>query len=153
MKRMSTRLVLAVIVLVIGAVWFLAKNPNMRHAAAAAAGVTVTLKDEVENLPASSMKAIPFTIPNDSQVEIGLEVVRGNPVNVFLADINQRDAIEKQDWKNVQAFRDFEALKTKTYKRTSMLPGGTYYLVLRDPTLGILSATASDIAIKIRINP
>jgi hypothetical protein len=30
---------------------------------------------------------------------------------------------------------------------------GTYYLVVRDPTLGILSERASDVALNISLNP
>lgn len=44
-------------------------------------------------------------------------------------------------------------METKTYRRKSQLNQGSYYLVLRDRSLGILSAKATDIAVKVILNP
>ena len=59
MGRWSGRVILAAVVAV-SVVWLLAKNRDVRHAAAATVGASVTIRDEVENLPASSWKAIPY---------------------------------------------------------------------------------------------
>ena len=152
MAMISRRAILVAVVSV-GGLWFFVDQHNARRAEAAAAAMPVTIRDEVQNLPASSMKAIGLTLPRAGHLEVSLDVRRGNAVNVFLADIYQRELIEKQDWKNVVALQDFNALKTMTYKRTARLEAGGYYLVLRDPTLGILSATSSDIAIKVVLRP
>jgi len=44
-------------------------------------------------------------------------------------------------------------VKTKTYWRTGQLGQGSYYLVMRDTSLGILSQRASDISVKVQLNP
>jgi len=50
-------------------------------------------------------------------------------------------------------YTDFSASKTKTYRRSGQLNEGSYYLVLRDTSLGILSSSASDISVKVQLNP
>ena len=61
--------------------------------------------------------------------------------------------MKKEDWTNVKVFENFNATKTKTYRRTGQLNQGSYYLVMRDTSLGILSARASDISVKVQLNP
>lgn len=46
-----------------------------------------------------------------------------------------------------------QCCQTKAYKRAGQLPLGTYYLVLRDTSLGVLSSSASDISVKVRLQP
>jgi hypothetical protein len=66
---------------------------------------------------------------------------------------DQLEKIKKADWINVQVYGDFSATKTKTYNRSARLNQGIYYLVLRDTSLGILSAHASDISVKAELKP
>lgn len=96
---------------------------------------------------------VPLNVPYTGSVDIGLEVLRGNPVDVFVAASTELDAIKKGDWNNVNVYADFNALKSKTYRRTGQLGQGSYYLVIRDTSFGILSASASDISVKVRLSP
>lgn len=48
---------------------------------------------------------------------------------------------------------EYEAKKTKTYKRSGRLAAGGYYLVIEDKTLGILSSSTSDVRVKVRVAP
>jgi hypothetical protein len=49
----------------------------------------ITVKDSVENLPAASWKAVGLNLPYAGTVDIRLGVVRGNPVDVFVAPSDQ----------------------------------------------------------------
>jgi hypothetical protein len=61
--------------------------------------------------------------------------------------------MKKEQWSQVQVYSNFNAAKTKLYRRSARLGQGSYYLVLRDTSLGILSASASDISVKVQLNP
>ena len=113
----------------------------------------VALTDEVENLPASSWKAVPLNLPYTGTIDVNLQVVQGNPVDVFVTTTDQLEAMKKENWTSVRVYEKFNATKTKTYMRTGQLGQGTYYLVMRDTSLGILSARASDISVKVKLNP
>ena len=123
------------------------------QAIAAVVRTPVALKDEVENLPASSWKAVPLSLPYSGTVTVSLRVVQGNPVDVFITDTNQLGTMSDADWRNVTVYTDFNATKTRTYRRNGQLGQGTYYLVMRDNSLGILSASATDISVKAQLNP
>jgi hypothetical protein len=136
--------------------YFLRMNLGEKGASQVVATVVhtpITLTDEVQNLPANSWKAVALNLPYSGTVTVGLNVVRGNPVDVFLAKSDQLEAMNKADWRNVAVYSDFNASKTRTYRRDAQLGQGAYYLVMRDTTLGILSATASDVSLKVQLNP
>jgi hypothetical protein len=50
------------------------------------------------------------------------------------------------DYKHVP---DFEATHTKAFARLAVLAEGSYYLILQDQTMGLLSEQSSDIKITI----
>jgi hypothetical protein len=113
----------------------------------------IALKDSVENLPAASWKAVGLNLPYPGTVDISLEVVRGNPVDVFVAPADQLETIKQGQWSNVRVYNDFNALKAKTYRQSGRLEQGSYYLVLRDTSLGVLSSSASDVSVKVQLHP
>ena len=137
--------------------WYIVRaiigTQNTNQAIATIVHAPITLKNEVQNLPANSWRAVSLNLPYSGAVNVSLEVVRGNPVDVFLVNANQLETIKKEDWHNVQVVGDFNALKAKLYRRDVQLTQGGYYLVLRDTSLGILSASASDISVKVELNP
>jgi hypothetical protein len=113
----------------------------------------ITVKDSVENLPAASWKAVGLNLPYAGTVDISLGVVRGNPVDVFVAPADQLETIKQGQWSNVRVYNDFKALKAKTYRQSGRLEQGSYYLVIRDTSLGVLSSSASDVSVKVQLNP
>jgi len=113
----------------------------------------VTITDEVQNVPAASWKAILLVLPYSGSLEVSLDVVRGNPLDVFLTGANQLDTMKQGEWNNVRAYPDFNATKTTAFRRTAMLGAGDYYLVIRDTSLGILSSRASDVSLKAHLKP
>ena len=148
---------LILVLLVVFLVWFIARinlgSKVTNQAIATAVHSPIALKDEVENLPANSWKAVGVNLPYSGTLHVSLEVVRGNPVDVFLTNADQLETLKKAEWNNVQVFGDFNASKTRTYRRDAQLGQGNYYLVMRDTSLGILSASASDVSVKLQLTP
>jgi hypothetical protein len=134
-------------------VWQSAGTNGMRTMVGTAVHLPVTLNDEVENIHAASWKAIALNLPYSGNVTVNLSVVRGNPIDVFLVSTDQLETIKAGQWRNVQVYSDFNATKSKAYRRTQRLSQGSYYLVLRDTSLGILSESASDVSVKAELNP
>lgn len=115
---------------------------------------SLTITDEVENVPAASWKALNYNFPSGGRLDITVRVVNGNPIDIFLTPADQMDAMKKGDWGSVKTYNDFNATKTREYHRTAQMgPGGSYYLVLRDTSLGVLSARASDVSVKTILTP
>jgi hypothetical protein len=110
----------------------------------------IEIQNEVENLPASSWKAIALNLPYTGTVSVDLAVQRGNPLDVFLMNPDQINNLKMRQ--QFKVYTDFTASKTTTYKRSGRLMQGNYYLVLRDTSL-VLSARSSDVAVKVQLNP
>ena|SRR2546425_4753506 len=112
-----------------------------------------TVTDEIENIPATSWKAINYGLPQGGKLDITVQVVNGNPIDVFLIPADQLETMKKAEWGNVKTYSNFNATKTRTYHRTEFVGPGNYYLVLRDTSLGVLSARASDVSVKTILTP
>ena len=99
------------------------------------------------------MESCALSLPYAGTVDISVGIVRGNPVDVFLITPAQIDLMKKEEWANVKVDGDFSATKTTAYRRSGQLGQGTYYLILRDTSLGIFSSSSSDISLKAQLNP
>ncbi len=141
--------VLAILLLLLGLIWYEAGTKRTTEMIATVIHAPITIKDEVENLPAASWKGVALNLPYSGTVDVNLEVVRGNPIDVFIATVDQLEIMNTGHWNQVQAEGDFSASKTTTYKRSGHLNRGGYYLVLRDTSLGILSMPASDVSVRV----
>jgi hypothetical protein len=142
-----------ILLLIILAYWYQSGTRSTSQMLATAVHAPVTVADEVENVPANSWKAVAFTMPYGATLDISLRVVRGNPIDVFITTPDQAESMKKAQWRNVKVYGEFSAMKTSTYRRSGQLGSGSYYLVLRDTSLGILSQSASDVSLKITMNP
>lgn len=111
----------------------------------------IDLVDKVENISASSWTGIPINVPYAGELTVTVDVIRGNDEMVHLIEANQVEAYKAR--KKYMHMPAFEAQKTKTYKRSGRVAAGGYYLVIEDKTLGILSASTSDVKVKVRIAP
>jgi hypothetical protein len=120
---------------------------------ASAVHAPMTLKDEVENVPANSWKAVGVDVPYSGTVDLSLQVLQGYPIDVFVVPSDQLDTMKKEDWNNLKVYSDFNATKTKTFRRTGELGQGSYYFVLRDTSSGSASTHASDISVKVQLTP
>lgn len=144
---------LVIPLLFLGSNWYTARTGTKPHSLPTAVHATVTLTDEVEHLPAPAWKAIPLSLPYGGTVNIDIHVVGGNAIDVFLTAPDQLNTLESTEWSNLRAYGDFSATRTKAYSRSGHLSQGGYYLVVRDMSLGIPSSPASDVSVKVRLNP
>jgi hypothetical protein len=146
---------IVLVAILLGAVWLF-----IRHTAGQKAANTVTatilhlhvdLVDTIEDLPASSFKGIPLTLPYDGTVSIDLKVKKGNDISVYVVSPDQIDRLKaKQQFTH---FRAFEADKIQNYRRSGRLAAGSYFLVMIDKTLGLLSQASSDIQVTAKLDP
>ena len=149
-------LILLVVVLA-GVVWLFARRLTPKQVAAnpvfsAIASLRpVDLRDEIQSLPAKSLKEIPLALPYGGTLNLEVQVVRGNPVDIRLVDPGEVESIKAR--KTFHHYPGFEADKTKTYRREGRLRSGSYVLVIIDQSLGILSATSSDVHVKAHLVP
>jgi hypothetical protein len=149
-----TKIFLAAVILLVGFGIFM----NIQQKAQTGESVDfmhrpLTVTDEVENVPAASWKSLNYNFPSGGKLDITVRVVNGNPIDIFLIPADQMDTIKRKEWGNVKTYGDFNATKTMTYHRTAQLGPGSYYLVLRDTSLGVLSARASDVSVKTILTP
>jgi hypothetical protein len=138
-------------VAVMGWQWYANQGSPQTATIATVLHAPIQLKDEIENVPAHSYRAIEFDVPYTGSVNIGVNVVHGNPMDVFVIAPDQLPSLQALKWNDVHPYSNFTAMKTQAYDRTAQLPQGTYYLVLRDLTLGIFSKSASDVSLKMRL--
>jgi len=111
----------------------------------------ISLRDEVQSLPASSWKALPLTLPYTGELSVNVQVVRGNPVEVFVVDDQNLKVLQAKG--TYKHFAAFAANESRAYQRSAHLNQGTYFLVLRDNTLGLLSSSTSDVKVVAKLGP
>jgi hypothetical protein len=111
------------------------------------------LIDEVEHLPPLAWKAVPLSLLNAGIVNIDVQVVQGNPIDVFLTKSDQIDSVKKVEWSSLKVYGDVSATRTKTFRRAVRLAQGEFYLVLRDMTVGTPSSPPSDVSVKVQLTP
>ena len=148
------RLVVIVAIL-IGGVWLFIRYTAGEKAADRVTSTVlrqrVSLTDTIEDLPASSFKAVPLSLPYTGSLSVEVAVRRGNDISVYLVTPDQIEKIKsKQGFRHIEGF---EADKTKSYRRSGRVASGSYYLVLLDKTLGVLSQKSSDIQVRAHLDP
>jgi hypothetical protein len=119
-----------------------------RAATYVAASVThqpVELQNSIVRVRASSTLAIPLALPYSGNVAIEVQVLRGNPVNVFVLTPQQFSNL--RSGRRAQAVNNSREVNSRNYARSVSLQEGLYYLGLRDTTLGLLSAPISEISV------
>ena len=77
--------------------------------------------------------------------------VGGNPAHVFLT--NEAGVEKFKDTLQGTHYGGFASQKTMSFEHTERLNAGQYFLVVHDPSLGILSSSSSDITLKAHIAP
>ena len=111
----------------------------------------VHVVDAVENLSAGSWKAIPFTLDYDGELQVNVRVLRGNALEIAIVPPASIEAKKSGD--SIRHYPNFHADSARELRQTHGMAAGTYYLLLEDHTLGLLSESASDIDIDIWLNP
>ena len=117
----------------------------------ATARLPMDLMNEVESVGANSWRAVPIQIPYTGSLTISAHVMRGNAMMMYLTDSN---GLEKLKASNQNTYLgSFFAPQASTFQHTERVNQGTYYFVMRDDSLGILSSPSSDVSVKARIEP
>jgi hypothetical protein len=147
--------ILIIVAVLIGGIWvFLRFTAGKKVADVTTATILrqpIELKDSIESIKASSWKGFPVSLPYAGTLLVELNVRNGNAIDVFVMG---RDEIE--NFKSKKPFNhvpEFEAQKTKTYRRSARLAAGAYYVVMVDKTLGLLSASSSDVQVHAKLEP
>ena len=147
--------IIVLIVVIIGGIWLF-----LRYTAGQTAANRVTstilhqridLVNTTQDLPASSFKALPISLPYAGTLSVDLTVRRGNDISVYVVTPDQIDKIKAKQ--QFTYFQGFDADKTKIYQRSGRLASGSYYLVMLDKSLGILSQQSSDIQVSAKLEP
>ena len=156
-KKQSPALLIVLVVILAGLLWGAFRTTTPQQVAsnpllsAVASLRPVDLLDEIENLPANSIKGVPITLPYGGTLTLEVQVVRGNPVDIFLVDPSEVESISAR--KEFHSYQGFNAEKSMMYSRQGRIAPGTYDVVFIDRSLGILSASASDIKVKAHLSP
>jgi len=115
--------------------------------------VPIELMDVQVSLPAHRWKKIPISVPRPGSLSIELSVTRGNPVDLALISADKLSNVEQANGvihaENLRraSLPAFKAVQTKDYNGAGEIDKGDFFVVLHDTTLGILSASKSDIEI------
>jgi hypothetical protein len=130
------------LVAVVGIAWFFSTNVVHRP---------IDLGDKLVTVRAHSWYGLTFQVPYDGSLTISGSVQSGNPMMMYLTNQDGYQALEisgrNTTWDN------FGAEHTLNFQRTGRVVRGTYYFVMRDDSLGILSRPNSDVAVKLHLEP
>jgi hypothetical protein len=149
----STAAKVMVLIFLLGVIWFIAtKVGKPTELLKSAAHMPMDLTNEVENVHANSWRAVPLTVPYTGSLTVSAHVVRGNPIQMFLTDSAGVDKLKAGE-KAFTYIGGFYAPEASTFQHTAQIIQGTYYLVMRDSSLGIFSSSASDISLKVQLAP
>lgn len=111
----------------------------------------VELTNTIVDLPASSFRTIPLSLPYTGSLTIDVAVINGNSISVYLILPDQIEKLKEHE--SFKYFGEFSAEKTKNLYRSARFISGEYHLVLMDKTLGIFSKSSSDIKVKVNLEP
>jgi len=111
----------------------------------------VDLNDETFGISAASWKAIAIQMPYDGALTITVQVLRGNPMDMFLTDSSGLEQLKTE--RKGTYVGGFYSVKGTSFYHTQRIRQGQYYFVVWDRSLGILSSSSSDISLKARAEP
>jgi len=143
---------LALLAVLIGVLWYIVSQVGKPTTLVrTVARLPIDLTNEIENVHANSWRALTIQVPYDGALTISVQVQRGNPVQMYLTTPAGLDKLKNESQNTYLG--GFFAQQARTFQHTERVNQGTYYFVLRDYSLGILSSQASDVAVKARIEP
>jgi hypothetical protein len=132
-----------IVLAVLGVVWLIV--------AASAGHKPMDLGNQTVKVPAHSWYALTIQIPYDGSVAISAAVQSGNPMMIYLTDEDGFKALELSDRNTF--WNGFAAQHTLDFEHTGRLQPGTFHLIMRDYSLGLLSKSSSDVLVKVHIEP
>lgn len=142
------------VVLGVGFWIYLRFKIGSQRANAVAAIVTrqpIEIRNSVENVRANSTAWLPISTPYAGVLNVELSVVQGNGMDVYLVPTSELENVKAG--RQFHFIQGFDAQQSRVYHRAMRIAGGSYYFVMRDKTLGILSSGSSDVKLHIRFEP
>ena len=117
---------------------------------ATAVRAPLPLKGEVLSLPAGGTATSAFVVPYSGRLKVALDVIEGNQIDVLVTDVTPlpREGVELRR----VSVPDFSVNQITTYRRTTRVQPGTYWIVLRASPQQ-LSAKSSHISVKVELYP
>lgn len=147
--------IVAIVFVLLAGVWLLIRFTAGEKAAnrvtAEVLQRPIELKNGTETLPAASFRWDGLSLPYNGTLTIEVTVPKGNDLDIALVSESEIENVKAK--KQFRHFSEFESNKTKNYRRSGRLKSGNYYLVFWDKSLGILSASSTDIKINARLEP
>jgi hypothetical protein len=141
--------------------WYFLRNFIGETAAdtlvATAVGAPIDLKDEIVSVAAGHSQGIPITLPYAGELQLQVAIVKGKHVNVYMIDSAAWDEFSKAQAAvfggKFHQYPAFAATEATQVRRSGRLNAGTYYVVVENPTLGILVPASFDVAVKASLRP
>lgn len=159
LRNLVTGLVLLALVAAAILLWLRAVmgQEGLQTSLATAVQAPLELENETVSVEAAHSRAIPVRLPYSGQLDLNVSVVKGEYVNVYVVDAAGWAAFKsaKQAFfgGKFNHYPAFEATKTQRSHTHARLGAGAYYIVLENPTLGLLVADSFDVAVKARLEP
>jgi hypothetical protein len=144
-----------------GAGWFglriLTGEREANTALAAAVRAPIELTDETISVPATTARGIPLTLPYSGELRLEVNVVKGKHVNVYVIDTSAWNEFQQAHSAlfggKFHRFMAFDGTESKQLRRSGKLSEGNYYIIIENPTLGILVESSFDVAVKATLRP
>jgi len=158
-RTIITGIVLLILVAMAVLIWLRAAmgQRGLETAFAATVQAPIDLENEIVSVPATVSRAIPIRLPDAGELDLQVSVVKGTHVNVYVVDDSDWAEFEKAKTSffggKFHHYPEFQAVRAKTSHTTGRLAQGSYYVVLENPTLGLLVASSFDVEVKAHLQP
>ena len=117
----------------------------------------ITIRDEIISVESTQIQGRPISLTQTGILDINVDLIRGKHINVYLVDQDDWGPISEAKTSlfggKYSHYEMFHAEKTKIMKRSGPMGAGQYYLVIHNPTLGILVDSSFDVKVKVVFTP
>ncbi len=98
-----------------------------------------------------------MNLPYAGDLELDVRVTKGKHVNVYVVDPSSwaefKKAYKALFGGQFRHYPEFAATKAATVRRRGRLAEGQYYIVIENPTYGILVSSSFDVQVSARLVP
>ncbi|MGC4068843.1 MAG: hypothetical protein QM784_30205 [Polyangiaceae bacterium] len=153
--------VLVLLSLTAGGLYAVAKvvlgERELTNELASAVRSPIQLRDEIVSVPARASVARGIKLPYGGKLYLDITVLKGKHINVFVVDTAAWSEFEAA--KNglfggrFHHFPEFHATEASRSRLSGPLAAGNYYVVLDNPTYGILVESSFDVQLKAELRP
>ncbi|MEO8903612.1 MAG: hypothetical protein ABI627_18995 [Polyangiaceae bacterium] len=124
---------------------------------AAAIRAPIDVKNEIISVPAQHCRGVPIQLPYSGQMNLEVTVVKGEHVNVYVVNATDWSEFEKAETSffggKFHHYPAFQATRASRSRTSGALAEGAYFVVLENPTFGLLVDPSFDVEVKARLQP